>query len=89
MNPATPQKEAGCRIDPPVSVPREKGTAPADTTAALPPLLPPGTRLGSQGLPTGPNAEFSLEEPMANSSQMVPATGTAPATRSRWRAVPV
>jgi hypothetical protein len=89
LKPATPQKEAGCRIDPPVSVPREKGTAPAETTAALPPLLPPGTRLGSQGLPTGPKAEFSLEEPMANSSQLVTAIGTAPASSRRWMAVPV
>ena len=47
--------------------------------AALPPLDPPGTRVRSHGFRTGPNAEFSLLDPIANSSWLVlPSTG-APA----------
>src|SRR5579862_4551640 len=76
-------------MDPPVSVPSEYGTDPAATVAALPPLLPPGTRSMSQGLPTGPYAEFSVDDPIANSSQLVLPTHTAPASNNRCTAVPV
>ena len=40
--PVTPQKEAGWRIEPPVSVPVAAGATRAATTAALPPEAPPG-----------------------------------------------
>src|ERR1700729_4207494 len=76
-------------MEPPVSLPSEYGTVPAATVAALPPLLPPGTRSTSHGLPTEPNAEFSVDEPMANSSQLVLPTQTAPASNNRCTAVPV
>src|ERR1700722_311960 len=76
-------------MEPPVSLPSEYGTVPAATVAALPPLLPPGTRSTSHGLPTEPNAEFSVDEPMANSSQLVLPTHTAPASNNRCTAVPV
>ena len=66
-----PQSEAGCLIDPPVSEPSAHGASPADTAAADPPPDPPGTRVGSHGLNDGPNAEFSVEEPIANSSVFV------------------
>src|SRR6202140_2438968 len=89
LNPTTPHSAAGCLIDPPVSVPSEYGTEPAATVAALPPLLPPGTRSMSHGLPTGPYAEFSVDDPMANSSQLVLPIGTAPASSSRCTAVAV
>ena len=56
----TPQKAAGCRIDPPVSEPSDRGASPAATAAADPPEEPPGTRVGSQGLRVGPKAEFSV-----------------------------
>src|SRR5256885_8167283 len=56
---------------------------PAATAAAEPPLDPPGTRLGSCGLRVGPNAEFSVDEPIANSSRFVLPTTTAPAARRR------
>ena len=49
-----PDSAAGWRIDPPVSVPVAAGTSRAATTAAEPPELPPGTRVGSQGFLTGP-----------------------------------
>ena len=45
-----PQKAAGCRTLPPVSVPRAPKARSAATAAADPPLLPPGTRLVSHGL---------------------------------------
>src|ERR1017187_5665065 len=89
LNPTTPERAAGCRIEPPVSVPSEYGTEPAATVAALPPLLPPGTRSMSHGLPTGPYAEFSIDDPIANSSQLVFPIHTAPASNNRCTAGPV
>src|SRR5438094_3371367 len=56
---------------------------PAATAAALPPEDPPGTRLGSCGLRVGPNAEFSVELPMANSSRLVLPMGIPPAATMR------
>ena len=87
FSPTTPQSDAGCRTLPPVSVPRAQTASPAATAAAEPPLEPPGTRSRSHGLCTGPNAEFSLDEPIANSSQFVLPTSTAPAPASRAHAV--
>src|SRR5580692_5417694 len=55
----------------------------AATAAAEPPEDPPGTRLRSHGLRDGPNAEFSVEEPIANSSMLVLPSRTTPAWRSR------
>ena len=83
FTPTTPHSAAGWRIDPPVSLPKPRVAKPAATAAALPPLEPPGTRLVSSGLRVGPNAEFSVLEPMANSSRLVLPTITAPAARSR------
>jgi hypothetical protein len=63
------------------------GTSPAATAAADPPELPPGTRPRSCGFSVGPKAEFSVEEPIANSSMFVLATTTAPASLARRTAV--
>jgi len=68
---------------PPVSLPSETVAMPAATAAALPPLDPPGTLEVSCGLRVGPNAEFSVLEPMANSSRLVLPTTTASASTSR------
>src|SRR5438309_4677238 len=81
--PTTPHKAAGWRMEPPVSEPSPSGANPAATADALPPLDPPGTRLGSCGLRVGPNAEFSVDDPMANSSRLVLPTNTAPAPARR------
>src|SRR5688572_4589111 len=78
-----PQSAAGWRTEPPVSEPRASGARPAATAAADPPEEPPGTRVGSQGLRVGPKAEFSVEEPKANSSRLVFPRITAPAARRR------
>src|SRR5437773_98769 len=77
-----PQKDAGWRIDPPVSEPSAAGAIRAATAAADPPLDPPGARSSAHGLRVGPKAEFSVDEPIANSSQLVLPTTIAPA-RSR------
>ena len=77
--PTIPHRAAGWRMDPPVSVPNAHGARPAATAAALPPDEPPGTRARSHGLSTGPNAEFSLDEPIANSSWLVLPSSVAPA----------
>ena len=47
--PVMPEKLAGWRIEPPVSVPVVAGTRPAATATAEPPEEPPGTRVRSQG----------------------------------------
>ncbi len=78
-----PHSAAGWRTEPPVSEPSATGTMRAATAAADPPEEPPGTRSVSQGFLTGPNAEFSFDEPIANSSQFVLPTTTAPAAFSR------
>src|SRR6185437_3689729 len=65
-------------MDPPVSVPKAHGVRPAATAAALPPDEPPGTRPRFHGFSTGPKAEFSFDEPMANSSWLVLANRVAP-----------
>ena len=72
---------AGCRIEPPVSVPVAAGAMRAATAAAEPPEEPPGTRPLAHGFLTGPKCELSLEEPMANSSMLVLPRTTVPA---RW-----
>ena len=89
LRPTIPQKAAGWRIEPPVSVPIAQGARPPATTAAEPPEEPPGTRSRSQGLRTGPKAEFSFEEPIANSSMLVLPRIGAPASISLRTAVAV
>src|SRR5829696_8765232 len=83
LTPTTPHSAAGWRIEPPVSLPRPTAAKPAATAAALPPLDPPATRLVSCGLNVGPNALFSVLDPMANSSRFVLPTSTAPAALRR------
>ena len=53
LNPATPQKAAGPRIEPEVSEPMASGTRPAATAAAEPLDEPPVKRVVSQGLRAG------------------------------------
>ncbi len=83
FNPTTPQNDAGWRIDPPVSEPSVAIAISAATAAADPPDDPPGTRLLSRGLCTGRYAEFSVDDPMANSSQLSLPRTTAPAVSRR------
>ena len=82
--PVTPQKAAGCLIDPPVSVPVAASAAPAETTAADPPEDPPGERFLlitlDQGFITSPKKEVSFEDPIANSSHPTFPSIIAPAS---------
>jgi hypothetical protein len=54
FSPTTPQKDAGVRMEPPVSVPSAPKHIWAATAAAEPPDEPPGLRSSAQGLRTGP-----------------------------------
>ena len=72
-----------------MSVPIAHGASPAATAAALPPEEPPGTRVRSHGLSTGPKPEFSFDEPIANSSWLVLPSSGAPAAASCATAVAV
>src|SRR5579872_2352093 len=76
-------------MEPPVSDPSDRGTSPAATAAADPPLEPPGIRSSAHGLRTGPavDAVFSFDDPIANSSQLVLPTTIAPARSRRATAV--
>ena len=47
--PTMPHSDAGCRIEPPVSVPKEPAQMRAATAVAEPPDEPPGTRSSPPG----------------------------------------
>src|SRR3989344_1038497 len=79
LNPTTPQNAAGCLIEPPVSEPSAPAHISAATATAEPPEEPPGTLDVSWGFFVRPYPEFSVEEPIANSSMFVRPIMTAPA----------
>jgi hypothetical protein len=83
LRPATPQKDAGIRMDPPVSLPSASGTTPAATAAPDPPLDPPVMRERSHGLAVGPHAETRFVAPAASSCWLVLPTTIAPAAVRR------
>src|SRR5919107_2825859 len=83
LTPTVPVNAPGWRIEPPVSVPIASGASYAASAAALPPPEPPGMRPRSHGLLVGPYAEYSVDEPIANSSMLVLPSSTLPAARSR------
>ena len=65
---------------------RAKGESASCRPRPPPPNRPTSRRAratGSSGLRVGPKYEFSVDEPMANSSMLVLPTGTAPAASSR------
>ena len=78
-----PHSAAGWRIEPPVSLAegeghesrRDRRRATARGAARHPAGVP--------GVRVGPKAEFSVEEPIANSSRLVLPIAMAPASRSR------
>src|SRR3954454_18519832 len=83
FRPEMPQKLAGMRIEPPVSVPSASATAPVASATAEPPLLPPGTRSGSYGFRHGGKCALTLVMPHANSCVSVLPTTIAPASFAR------
>jgi len=80
---AIPQKPPGCLIEPPVSLPRAPAHMSAATADAEPPLDPPGTHSRFQGFRVFLKAEFSVDEPMANSSMLALPSITQPALFNR------
>src|ERR1051326_5821261 len=85
--PATEQKLAGHRTDPPVSEPSAIAHSRAATLAALPPEDPPGTLPISQGFLVGPLKLNSVVEPIPNSSRLALPIIIAPASTSRFTTV--
>src|SRR5258705_5322982 len=81
--PSTPQKAAGWRIEPPVSVPRLSAARSAATTGEEAPEGPPGTGARSHGLRVVPKARCWVEEPIATWSLSSLPTRIAPAASSR------
>ena len=81
--PAIPQKAAGMRIDPPMSVPSASGARPAATAAPEPPLDPPGVRSSRRGLRVTPNSSLEVWPHSQNGGFVVFAITIAPASRRR------
>src|SRR5215208_1584910 len=71
LMPKTPQKLAGCRIEPPPSPPVAIGPMPQATAAADPPLDPAAVRSGFQGLRVGPKSGLSVGDFQPNSGVFV------------------
>ena len=87
--PVMPQKLAGWRIEPPVSVPVAAGSRRAATAAAEPPDEPPGTRAASHGLRTGAEGRVLVarahRELVAVELAERHRAGLARGGRRRWR----
>ncbi len=78
-----PQKAAGTRIDPPMSLPSSAPVRPAATAAAPPPVLPPAVSAGFQGFVVRPNSLLTdCQSAFATGTLVLPRI-TAPAARSR------
>src|SRR5207247_11432770 len=77
--PATPQKLAGLRSEPPISVPSAIGTMPQASATAPPPVLPPHVFVRSYGLRVEPNTGLKVCDPAPNSGVFVLPTTSAPA----------
>ena len=75
-------KEAGTRIEPPVSEPSVAGTSPAATEVAPPLVEPPVIRLGSQALRGWPVCGLWPVMPSANSTMLSRPQSMAPAASS-------
>src|SRR5580704_1116491 len=78
--PYSPQKLAGTRTEPPVSVPSAVSQRPAATAAAEPEDEPPGTWPGARGLTGVPSNGFSPRMPSETSSVTVLPIRVAPAS---------
>ncbi len=88
LSPTIPQQAAGWRIEAQVSVPRAAMLWSPATAAAEPPEDPPGTQSRFQGFRVNEKAEFSVEDPIANSSILFLPTVTVPVSFSFFTAVP-
>ena len=84
--PWRPQKLAGTRTDPPVSVPSAVSQSPWATAEAEPDEEPPGTRSGALGFSGVPSKGFSPRMPSETSSVIVLPMSVAPAASRRCTA---
>ncbi len=73
----------GMRIEPQVSLPIPKAPKLAATAAPVPPLDPPGLRVGSYGLRVWPPKDATVVMPRASSCMLVLPRMIAPASRRR------
>src|ERR1700730_16911667 len=78
-----PQKAAGIRIEPPVSVPIAAAAIFATIAAPEPPLEPPGMRSRLYGLRHVPQCGLVLVAPLANSCRLSLPNRIAPAACNR------
>ena len=83
--PATPQQNAGWRIDAPKSVPCASAHIPVATATAAPPLEPPQVTASFQGSTVAPNSSLSVYQRHENSGALVRPMMMAPARRKRGR----
>ncbi|MCX6630191.1 MAG: hypothetical protein NTW28_21445 [Candidatus Solibacter sp.] len=83
FSPATPQKCAGTRMDPPPSLATPPAEHIAAIAAASPPLDPPGVRATSHGLLVRPVMALSVSYRMSISGVLVRPITIAPAARKR------
>jgi hypothetical protein len=60
LSPTSPQKDAGRRTEPPMSLPSAKGTQPLATAAADPPEEPPGVWARFQGFRVIPHSGVAV-----------------------------
>src|SRR5262249_62092725 len=79
--PYTPQKTAGTRMEPPMSLPTSRALSPAAIAAALPPLDPPGVRPRSHGLLARPWMGLADCQSASMGGTLVLPSRTAPAAR--------
>src|SRR6266511_4707330 len=78
-----PQKEAGPRIEPPVSEPSAPAHRPAATATGDPELAPAGTRERSHGFRPVASGPAGIGRPNANSCMLSLPRRTAPAAANR------
>jgi hypothetical protein len=78
-----PQKLAGARTEPPVSVPSARSASSAATATAEPEEEPPGSLSGARGLIGAPSWLVSPNMPWESSSVCVLPMNRAPAASSR------
>ena len=82
LYPTSPHAEAGPRTLPPPSDVVARGTRPAASAAALPPLEPPLDFSGFHGLRVAPNTLFTVVAVAPNSGELVRPMRIAPASSS-------
>ncbi len=87
LSPTSPHQAAGTRIEPPPSLACASGSAREATSAAAPPLEPPGLCSGFHGLRVGPWLTGAVSRLKANSGVALRTSEASPAARKRSASV--